>query len=373
METQIIGKSLEEILQDLILELEMEKSSVEEFYIPVIMEAITPKIAQMCIDECKELQQWLDSCIEKVKEIKKMLSDKGDKEKLIKAFSNVLNLFEHKKKFAYYQDFMSLDSSTKSNKKTVLTNINSIVFSDVSFAYDTDEIIKDFSLEINAGTSLAIIGPNGAGKSTVIKLLLGYYSVTKGEILINNKNINNYDKCDYSQLFSFVGQSAELFEMSIAENILLKKCETDLEKEQVYEVLQQVGMLDKILSLENNIYTVLGKEFTDEGVLFSGGEMQKLCIARALAQKNKVLIVDEPSSHIDPIAENEIFSLLDKIKEDKVVIFITHNIKKAAKADNIVWLEEGKIIEQGKHEEMLNYNGKYFSSYNSSYQILMEN
>ena len=292
---------------------------------------------------------------------------------IIKAFSNVFNLFEHKKKFAYYQEFMSLDCSTKSNKKAVPTNIKSIVFSDVCFAYDKDEIIKDFSLEINAGTSLAIIGPNGAGKSTVIKLLLGYYSVTKGKILLNNENINNYDKCDYSQLFSFVGQSAELFEMSIAENILLKKCETDLEKEQVYEVLQQVGMLDKILSLENNIYTVLGKEFTDEGVLFSGGEMQKLCIARALAQKNKVLIVDEPSSHIDPIAENEIFSLLDKIKEDKIVIFVTHNIKKAAKADNIVWLEEGKIIEQGKHEEMLNYNGKYFSSYNSSYQILMEN
>lgn len=292
---------------------------------------------------------------------------------IIKAFSNFVNLFEHKKKFAYYQEFMSLDCSTKSNKKAVPTNIKSIVFSDVCFAYDKDEIIKDFSLEINAGTSLAIIGPNGAGKSTVIKLLLGYYSVTKGEILLNNENINNYDKCDYSQLFSFVGQSAELFEMSIAENILLKKCETDLEKEQVYEVLRQVGMLDKILSLENNIYTVLGKEFTDEGVLFSGGEMQKLCIARALAQKNKVLIVDEPSSHIDPIAENEIFSLLDKIKEDKIVIFVTHNIKKAAKADNIVWLEEGKIIEQGKHEEMLNYNGKYFSSYNSSYQILMEN
>lgn len=291
---------------------------------------------------------------------------------ITQAFSNFLNLFEHKKKFTYYQDFMSLDSSTKLNKNAVPTNINSIVFRNVSFAYDTDEIIKDFSLEINAGTSLAIIGPNGAGKSTVIKLLLGYYSVTKGEILINNENINNYDKCDYSQLFSFVGQSAELFEMSVAENILLKKCETDLEKEQVYEVLRQVGMLDKILSLENNIYTVLGKEFTDEGVLLSGGEMQKLCIARALAQKNKVLIVDEPSSHIDPIAENEIFSLLDKIKEDKFVVFITHNIKKAAKADNIVWLEEGKIIEQGKHDEMLNYKGKYFSSYNSSYQFLME-
>lgn len=283
-----------------------------------------------------------------------------------------VELFENRKKFAYYQQFMALEKTDSTGKKLPPKDVNAIVFDHVSFGYGDRTVLCDVSLKIPMGSTLAIVGPNGAGKSTLLKLLLGYYPVSDGSITINRTDIAEFDADGYRELFGFVSQHAEIFEMSVAENILLKRCETAEEKRVVRDALNKVGLLEKICSLRDSIDTVIGKEFADDGVLLSGGELQRLTLARAIVQNKPILLVDEPSSHIDPVSEKAVFTLLKKINTKGIVIFITHNIKNAAKADNIVWVENGTILEEGSHADLMELGGKYATAYNSLYNVLLE-
>ncbi len=253
-------------------------------------------------------------------------------------------------------------------------NIN-IEFKNVSFAYpNTPEhlILKNISVEIKNGMKIAIVGENGSGKSTFIKLLMRLYKINSGEILCNNINYEHYNLSSIHSSFSVVFQDFMIYSMSVAENILLREIKDKSDIELVWKALHFSGLDEKIYSLDKGIDTMLTKEFDDEGVYMSGGELQKLAIARASAKDYKVLIFDEPSSALDPIAEADIFNKLIKLGENKTVIYISHRLSSVIDADLILLFDNGEIIERGTHQNLIEQRGKYhqmFVAQAENYQL----
>lgn len=243
-------------------------------------------------------------------------------------------------------------------------------FKNVSFAYkeDSNFVVDDISFTIEAKQKIAIVGKNGAGKTTLVKLLLRLYDPTKGDVCVNGKNIRAYGVGDYRSLFGTVMQDAKIFALSIEDNILAGKTG---DKESVKSALVDAGIFDKIETYPNGTNTVLTREFDDEGELLSGGEVQKIAIARMFAQNAPIAILDEPSSALDPLAEQELFERLLHFGNDKTVIFISHRLSSVTMADKIYFIEKNKIVESGSHKELMKLNGLYcemFLTQAASYQ-----
>ncbi len=230
--------------------------------------------------------------------------------------------------------------------------------------------MHDISLRISAGSTVALIGPNGAGKSTLVKILQGLYNDYSGHVIYDETDISNLSEQSFAELFMVVNQVPVIYEMTIAENILLRPCETDDDKAAVWDLLQKVGLKDKIAQYKDGINTVIGNEFHTDGIQLSGGEAQKIAIARSLFNKKKILVLDEPSSHLDPLSERQLFDLFASLKNELTFIVITHNIHNIVDADQIVWLEDGKVEEAGTHEQLLKLGKKYAEAYNSLYNTL---
>lgn len=233
----------------------------------------------------------------------------------------------------------------------------------VAFSY-TDEktVLKNISFEIRKGEKIAIVGENGSGKSTLVKLLLGLYDVSRGELLWNGKNIKIYDPAAYRKNFAVVLQDFKIFGVSTAENILERRAARG-EERKIRDILKYVGMDRRVDSLSEGMHTVLMREFDPNGEGLSGGEKQKLAIARMIARDAPVVILDEPSSALDPIAEQEVFQSMFQACKDKTVLFITHRMSIAKQADQIIVLHRGQIAEEGKHEELLERKGVYFAMF----------
>lgn len=233
-----------------------------------------------------------------------------------------------------------------------------IEFKNVSFKYPTsdDWVLQNVNLKFNLGQKLAIVGKNGSGKSTFIKLLIRLYDPNDGEILLNGIDIKKYKYEDYLKIFSVVFQDFDLFAFPISQNIAGK---IDYDKDKVLEVLEDVGIKDRVLSMKNGIDTYLFKDIDNEGVDVSGGEAQKIAIARALYQDSAFLILDEPTAALDPLAEQEIYEQLGKIVNDKTAIFISHRLSSCKFSDKIVVFDKGSIVEYGTHKDLLDKNEKY--------------
>lgn len=236
-----------------------------------------------------------------------------------------------------------------------------IEFKNVSFRYPNAEndTIRNISFRIRPGEKVALVGINGAGKTTIVKLLCGLYLPTEGEILLNGHPVNDYNIREYYSLFSAVFQDINLMPISIAENIACTTEKENIDRSRVMRALEEAGIGEKIKSLKDGIDTLYNKEVNPEAADFSGGEKQKLALARAIYLSRPMLVLDEPTSALDPIAENEMYLQFDKITENQTALFISHRLASTRFCDKILHLENGKIIEEGTHAQLMEKGGKY--------------
>jgi len=258
--------------------------------------------------------------------------------------------------------FLDYESKIPENENAPLApSVETLELSNVSFAYEGQKTpaLSNINMSIKKGEKIAIVGHNGAGKSTLIKLLLRLYDPTDGNILINGESIKNYRLSSYRDLFGTVFQDYRLFSASIAENVMLRGDLTSEDREKVSDALKNSGISDKISTLPNGIDTTVTKEFDKNGAVFSGGEAQKISIARVFAGENEIVIMDEPTSALDPIAEQEMYQNMFSACEGKTVIFISHRLSSATMADRVYLFENGSIAEEGSHRELLLMDGKY--------------
>jgi len=230
----------------------------------------------------------------------------------------------------------------------------------IAFGYDDHKVLNDISLNVKKGEKIAIVGTNGAGKTTLVKLLLRLYDVQDGNIVYNDLSYKDINVKSLRTKVGAVFQNPEVYSVSIAENVLLKKVETEEEMNLVVEALKFADIYDYIMTLPEGLDTVVTREFNREGAIFSGGQMQKIAVARGYAQNYDVLLLDEPSSRLDPLAEAKMYENMLKMGKNRSLIFISHRLSATCNCDRIYLFEKGKIIEQGSHEEMMNIeNGKY--------------
>ena len=243
----------------------------------------------------------------------------------------------------------------------VVPSFQKLELKNMTFGYEGQEkpALSNVNLTVNVGEKIAIVGHNGAGKTTLIKLLQRLYDPSEGEILINGENIKNYRLSSYRNLFGTVFQDYRLFATTVAENVMLRGDITDEDRATVRDALTRTGIYDKVEALSNGVDSNVTREFDNEGAMFSGGEAQKISIARIFAGNQEIVIMDEPTSALDPIAEQEMYRNMFEACEGKTVIFISHRLSSATMADRVYMFENGEIIEQGTHSELLAMNAKY--------------
>lgn len=235
-----------------------------------------------------------------------------------------------------------------------------IELKNVTFSYDEAEkpTIDNFSLKIGKGEKIAIVGVNGAGKSTLVKLICGLFVPQEGQILINGIDIRLFNRDEYYRLFSTLFQDCSLLPATVAKNITLSE-EDKIDRERLGECMRLSGILDKVESLENKENTLLVREVHEGAVSFSGGELQRLLLARALYKDAPIIILDEPTAALDPIAENDMYLKYSELTKDKTAIYISHRLSSTRFCDRIILLDDAKIVESGTHEELISFGGKY--------------
>ena len=246
-------------------------------------------------------------------------------------------------------------------------NLYRIEFRDVSFKYPNTEqyALRHFSMELKVGEKLAIVGMNGSGKTTMIKLLCRLYDPQEGEILLNGVDIRKFKHEEYSRLFSVVFQDYQLFSFLLGENVAVSG---DYNEARVRKCLEAAGLGERLAELEQGLNTYLYKDYED-GVEFSGGEAQKVAIARAVYKTAPFVLLDEPTAALDPLAEFEIYKRFDEIVEDKTAIYISHRLSSCRFCDKIAVFHEGQLIQQGTHEELVrDMSGKYYEMWNAQAQ-----
>ena len=243
-----------------------------------------------------------------------------------------------------------------------------VEFRNVSFRYpNTDTyVLRHVNLKFKAGEKLAVVGMNGSGKTTFIKLLCRLYDPTEGEILLNGVNIRNYDYNEYLSIFSVVFQDFRLFSFPLGQNI---SAGASYDREKVIECLKKAGFAERLDSLPNDLDTFLYKEIDAGGIEISGGEAQKLALARALYKNTPFIILDEPTAALDPISEYEVYSKFNEIAGTKTAVYISHRLASCRFCDKIAVFHEGEILQIGSHEELLaDSKGKYYELWNAQAQ-----
>ena len=275
---------------------------------------------------------------------------------------DVAKLNKRADKIAYYREFYDYPNKFNYGKGCELpTGAVTIELRDVWYKYDgaEDYTLKGINLTLQAGESLALVGVNGAGKTTLVKLICGFYRPTKGEILVNGKLIDEYNIHEYYTMISAVFQEIRPVCFTMFEYVASADINRTTAREDAVTAMKLAGIWEKIESLENGIDTHLMKGIYDDGVDLSGGEMQKLVLARAIYKNGSVLILDEPTAALDPIAENNLYLQYRNLTQGKTSIYISHRFASTRFCDRILLLGDGVIKESGTHDELMEQNGQY--------------
>lgn len=241
----------------------------------------------------------------------------------------------------------------------------SLEVKDVSFRYPGTEeyVLKNIDLKVKPGEKIAIVGHNGAGKTTLIKLLLKFYLADEGEIYLNDVPYRELNEKSLRQNFSAIFQNFQVYSVSVLENVLLRKRMNEEDDSIVWEALEKAGLKEKIEALPKGLDTILTKEFDNDGLVLSGGERQKLVLARVFASKSPIIIFDEPTSNLDPLAEYDINKKIIELSHSKTVIMISHRLSTIVDASTIYLIDGGRVIEQGDHQSLLKLKGKYYQMF----------
>ncbi len=304
----------------------------------------------------------------------------GDSMKYVGAYTNLAQSVQNiagifteldieSKYLAYFYDYMAIEN--KRYEGTIPTekrddNVFEIEFRDVSFKYLNTETyaLRHVNQKITLGSKTAVVGKNGAGKTTFIKLLCRLYEPTEGQILLNGVDIRYYDYKDYAKLFGVVFQDFNLFSATIGENVASSD---EYDEKLVIECLDKAGFGERLAKMPDGIRTNI-YQYEENGVEISGGEAQKLAIARALYKNAPFVILDEPTSALDPVAEYEIYQHFDQMVQDKTSIYISHRMSSCRFCDNILVFDEGEIVESGSHEQLMKEGGLYSELWNAQAQ-----
>lgn len=269
----------------------------------------------------------------------------------------------------YYFDIMNTkDDMTYGSKVLDLTDKFEIEFKNVSFRYPgaENDSLKNVNLTIHNGEHLAVVGRNGSGKTTFIKLMCRLYDVTEGEILINGENIKEYTAESLMSLYSVVFQDFKIFSTTLAQNI---SAGSDYNREKLFDALDKSNIKERVQKMENEENTYLYKDLDKAGVEISGGEAQKLALARALYKDSPIVILDEPTAALDPVAENEIYNRFNSFVNHKTAIYISHRLSSCIFCSRIAVFDKAELVQNGTHEELLeNKEGKYYELWNAQAQ-----
>jgi len=282
------------------------------------------------------------------------------------SFSKLIStIFNNTKYIKDFYDFTDTSYKDESGEPLSIKKGDTveIVFDHVTFRYpNTDRnILTDLNLKISKGERLAIVGINGAGKSTIVKLITGLYSPTEGHIYINGKDITTIKRLELFNLYSAVFQEVNIMAFTIAENIAATQ--DDIDRDKVNQCLDKVGLGNKISSLDKGIDSMMLKIIDENGVDFSGGERQKLCIARALYKDSPMVIMDEPTAALDALAESEIYQNFSDLVKGKTAVYVSHRLASTKFCDKIALFSKDGLIEYGTHDELMALKGEYYNMF----------
>lgn len=285
---------------------------------------------------------------------------KGSMNNFVNSIKELHNNSIYIDKFIHFMEMENhivSDKGLQSNADMPIT----IEFVDVSFSYDREHyILNGLNLKINAHEKVAIVGNNGAGKSTIVKLLLRLYDPDRGKIMVNGIDIRDYDLEFYRKnICSILVQNFQLFALTLYENVKMDIVDKKAEVIKLDKALDMVKLSDAIERLPDKGDSDYSREFNGDGVVFSGGQKQKLALARVLLSNKKLVVLDEPSSALDPKAESDFNELVFNMLPERTIVIISHRLSTTKMADRIILIQNGKVAEDGSHEELIRNNGTY--------------
>ena len=286
---------------------------------------------------------------------------------LIGFADSVMNIVKNSLYLEQTRHFLEYEPAIPEDQEGLLPKlpIQSVEFEHVSFGYKEGVyVLKDINFKIEGNQSIALAGYNGAGKSTMMKLLMRLYDPSEGRILVNGIDIREYQVRAYRDLFAAAFQNGRIFANTIEENILMgRHTEVEKDHEKVQRALKLADIFEEVENQPLQEKTILTREFSKEGVVFSGGQNQKILAARAFAKDSPIAVFDEPSSALDPLAEHHLFENIREYGRDRILFFISHRLSSVRDADLVFYLKNGRIQERGSHIELMSRNGEYASLY----------
>ncbi len=283
---------------------------------------------------------------------------------LIRVFENIMEIMKNGMFINNLKGFLEYKEVIPEDQDGIMpdSEFESLEFRNVSFAYKDKETIHDLSFKIDKGQTAALVGHNGAGKTTIIKLMLRLYDPTSGVILYNGRDIKQYNLKAYRDIFATTFQDFALFGMTVKDNVLMGRHYEDEDK-LVINALKKAGVYDKVMTLKDGINSMMTREFDNDGVVLSGGESQKIAVARTFIKDAPMKIFDEPSSALDPIAEYDLFNNIMKEGVEHTMLFISHRLSSVKNCDKVFMLQKGTLIEEGTHKELMKADKSYAQMY----------